>query len=749
MDRDRLLERLVAAFAGELEDHVRVLNEDLLALEKERDPAERKALLDDLFRTAHSVKGSSRAASIAPIEAASSRMEELLSALREGRRELDAPTLDLFFEVTDALEEAAGRLRERQGFEGAPIEVVAERLEAAAGGRRPSVERPALPTGVAVEGRGATVRTSTERLDRLMNLTGELIVARDQGQRVVATLRDIEAHLSRWRADWRVLERVMGPVVDAVRDGGEGGGRSDVGRRFEVALGRQQDHFRRMQAELDRLRAEVLADRRQLTHAIDPLADEVRTLRLMPFVEATSGLDRTARDLARGLDKEVEVVVAGGDVEMDRAVVQALRVPLLQLVRNAVDHGVEGPEARQEAGKVPQGRVRVAARLSGPEVWITVEDDGRGLDHEAIRARAAALGWDVPDDEAALAQLIFRPGFSTARLITDISGRGVGLDVVRQAVEAMQGGLQVASRPGQGTRFDLTVPLTLLTLRALLVEVGGDVYALPASHLRRLVSARREALVSIQGREALRATGDDDAPTPVVSLAALLDVPAAARAGERAMPVVVVGHGSRRVGLAVDALLREDEILVKHLGPRLEKLRHFSGATLLPSGRLALILHVPSLVAAATTGPPRRAMAETWAEAASTGARRVLLVDDSVTTRALERSILEAAGYEVTVAVDGVDAWDKLEAQGADILVADVEMPRMDGFALTEAVRSSARFSDLPVVLVTARETDRDKARGLEVGANAYLVKSTFDQHNLLETVEQLVGAARRGPGGA
>jgi two-component system chemotaxis sensor kinase CheA len=413
--------------------------------------------------------------------------------------------------------------------------------------------------------------------------------------------------------------------------------------------------------------------------------------------------------------------------------------PLRHLVRNAVDHGVEPPARRREAGKPPAGRVTIAAVLRGSQVEVVVADDGRGLDLDALRQQARKRRLPEGVSDAELARLVFLPGFSTVRLITDVSGRGVGLDVVKSRLESLHGTVDLSFAPGQGTRFTLAVPLTLTTLRVLLVGAAGQTFALASTNVQRLVRVEPGHLRFVEGREMLALGGP---PLPVASLAGTLGLTGTAppHANGKA-PAVVVKAGTLTAAFLVDELVNEQEVLIKNLGARVRRVRHLSGATILPSGQVALVLNAAALIRTALERAPAEGIAATLARAAPAGAakKRILVVDDSVTTRTLEKSILEAAGYEVTAAADGAAAWQLLQERGADLVVSDVEMPRLDGFALTEAIRGSRRFRELPVVLVTGRESEQDQARGIEVGADAYLVKSAFDQTNLLQTIAQLL----------
>jgi two-component system chemotaxis sensor kinase CheA len=368
-------------------------------------------------------------------------------------------------------------------------------------------------------------------------------------------------------------------------------------------------------------------------------------------------------------------------------------------------------------------------------VEVTVADDGGGLDLAAIRERAQQKNLPEPADDRELARYVFLPNFSTAPIITEISGRGVGLDAVRTQVETMRGAVDLAFEESRGTRFVLTLPLTLTTLRVLLTRTRGQTFAIDNAAIERLMRIGSDDLRSIEGRDVLALGGP---PTPVVSLADLLDLPAEETIqADRRFPLVILAAGGQRVGLLVDELLAEQEVMVRALGSRLAGLRAVTGALVLPSGGVALILNAADLVRRALRHVPSRPTMPVASQIASKG--RLIIADDSVTTRTLEKSILEAAGYEVTVASDGLEAWRLLQEKGADLLVSDVQMPRMDGFDLTAAIRNSQRFRRLPVVLVTGAESESDKTRGLEVGANAYLLKSAFDQTTLLETIRQML----------
>lgn len=749
MDREKLIQRLMATYLAEVEEHVRALNRDLLSLEKEPGVEARTGLLVTLFRTAHSLKGASHSVSVTLIESACHRLEEILSGLRDRRLVLTPDLVQLLFASADAIEEAGSRLRDKKDLADAPLARLLTRLEAAAvapgsGQSEAPEEMPPVVVAPGPPAGGEIVRVHAQKLDALIARSGELLVARRRAEawsEDVLTLRDF---VEGWEREWRPAGRYMrhsvlrkGERSSQSQSGGNGGYAEGLPRQARRALSRAEANLKRLHKELDRLAAGAALDRHVLDQAASPLEEGVRRLRMVSFGEACESLPRSVRDLAQVARKEVDLIIEGGAVELDRAILERLKDPLIHLVRNSLDHGIELPGERQHAGKTPRGRITVSAAIKGSRVEISVEDDGRGLDLTAIREQLRRRKLPEPASDLDAARAVFLQGLSTSKIITQVSGRGVGLDVVKNRVESVHGTVGLRFETGRWTRFVLNVPLTLSTLRALLVAAGGQTFAFIDTNVMALLRARPEEIRSIEGREVVLL---GDVPVPLAALGEVLGLPAreATRVGGK-VPVVIVASGNSQAAFVVDELLSEQEIVVVGLGARLIRVKNIAGATILPTGRVALILNAGDLVRSALAHVPARSVAERLAEPAAAVQKRLLVVDDSVTTRSLEKSILEASGYDVLVAADGAEAWEILQEKGADMVVADIEMPRMDGFALTEAIRGSTRFRDLPVVLVTALESEKDKARGIEVGADAYLLKSAFDQRDLLQTITQLL----------
>ncbi len=593
-----------------------------------------------------------------------------------------------------------------------------------------SAPKPATPS--------ATVRVAAEKLDALLAQSGELLVAR---RRVESRVDDIDAlreRIAAWQNEWRAAEKPLRQMLaqDSVA-APDRHRRTQVSSRAASVVEHNGERLRELERALDRVAANIRGDGRLLAQTCDALDDEVHHVRMFPFAEACGGLERVIRDVARSAGKEVQLVIEGEEVEVDRSVLEGLKDPLLHLVRNAVDHGIELPDERERVGKPRQATVTVSAALRGTQVEVVVTDDGRGFDLEAIREKARSRHLPEPSDDRELARVVFMPGFSTASMITDVSGRGVGLDVVQSRIEGLHGSVDVSFEAGGGTRFTLAVPLTLTTIRTVLVLAAGQTFALATTNVVQLARFGPEKVRSVAGRETLLM---GDAPLPIVSLAETIGFRRPEKDNERQkMLGVILAAGQHRVVFVVDDVLAEQEIVVKNLGARIRRVRNVSGATLLPSGSIALVLNVANLVRTALGLTPSRKLMAAPAEQKVAAKRRLMVVEDSMTTRALMKSILETAGFDVVVAVDGEQAWKLLPESKVDLVVCDVDMPQMDGFRLTEAIRSSQRHPQLPVVLVTARETEEDKIRGIEAGANAYLVKSGFDQTHLLETIGQLL----------
>jgi two-component system chemotaxis sensor kinase CheA len=833
LDRDKLIQRLRATFSSELREHVEAFNRELLSLERGGNDATRAESIKTLFRTAHSLKGAARAVNAGKLELVCHNLEELLTGLRDGSRQLTPEIFETLFRAVDTFEEAGREINASlpappegsasmpkprsaspplasskqpepskaaptplpaasgtsrteppppmaaaaraaaTAFESAPP-VPATSISPTTPAQAPNTSLPSavtsssvpasiisqvpgpaaaprvslppvsLPAGTANDSAATATAASLEtflrvpehKLDALLAGNSELLIARRRLDGRHAELGALTERVSELRASSERAARAKTPRGVPARSRG-----AAAVRLQPVAIGTAVDPQREQLVALERAlesyAAALTDDLRTLERAAESLDERIHQVRMLPFVQACDALHRTVRDLAARERKPTELVIQGGEIELDRSIIDGLRAPLLHLVRNAVDHGIESADERSSASKPPRATITIAAALRGDRVEVTVRDDGRGIDVDRIRDRLRQNGMPAATDDQDALRMIFEAGFSTAPSVTDVSGRGVGLDVVRSQVEGLRGSVGVTYDFGRYTCFSMMLPLTVTTLRALLIRAGTEIFALPSTNVEKLLRAGASELAQLQGRETLLT---NEAPLPLVSLAEIVGAETSPpMAAQGKLPIVILGQPGERVALAVDELITEQDVVVKTLGKRIRKLRHVSGATLLPNGRVALLLHTGEILRTALGRVPARRAGGIFQATALPSRKKILLVDDSSTTRTLEKSILEAAGFEITTAVDGAQAWQILQEQSADLVVSDVEMPNMTGFELAQNIRGSKRFRELPVILLTSLDSDQDRARGLESGADAYLVKSAFDQSNLIETIRQLL----------
>lgn len=752
MNSEELLRRLRATFLEELGEQVEELDQVLLGLERSSADDERAGHVNRLFRIAHNLKGAARAVELRAVERVCHLLEDVFSRARSDAGRLEPPQVEALFEVADAFRAVCNALAAGAEDPEAPLAAALDRLGALAG--KPAVASPGPPEKVSpplpaptespapppeprdeaplrdtapvrADPSGGHVRIATGKLDALADVSSELLIGHQRWEDAYEQARAIAEGVRSMLAQWRGLARGLG----SDRATGEG----DRASTLEW-LRRCQDDLvglERKAESLVRTAADQLVVNQEI---VESLNTEVRRVRMVPFSDACAGLDRMIRDLARSRGKRVDLTVVGGEVEIDRSVIDLLKPPLLHLVRNGIEHGIEPPAARLGAGKAEAGSIVIGARLEGSRVEVTVEDDGAGIDLAGVRRKAEAMGLAPPQDDADTLDLMFLPGFTTASTVTEVAGRGVGLDVVKENVEARRGEVAVSFVPGQGTRFVIRLPLTLTVLRSLLLSSGGQTYAVDMASARRILSIGDRDVRSVEGRQWVQV---DERTLPVAALETLLDADRAPASRGGARPGIWVAGGGWEAVVLVDELLGEQDLLVKPLGERIRGIAGFSGCSVLVSGRIALVLNLASLLGRLHRG--RRTGPSGPAGETARAVKRVLVADDSVTTRTVEARIIADAGYEVVTAVDGAEAWRLVQDSEPDIVVSDIEMPHMDGFELTRTIRSSARFKDLPVVLVTSLARSEDRARGLEVGASAYIVKSTFEDRTLLQAIGQLV----------
>jgi two-component system chemotaxis sensor kinase CheA len=774
-----LMVRLREIFKTEASEHLDNAGQRLVDLEKvgsQDGPGEE--LLAEIFRAIHSLKGSARMVGADVIARVSHQIESLLEQARAGRIGLTPSHFDLMLRSLDVLERLVDGVG--SGEDSRPdteLDLVTERLDRALneasgrvvddfpyhtgeptnslednqrdGGdkdgaasfhengdndRGESPEISASKLGADRTSSNETIRVPAKKLDDLLAQTGELLGAKisiDQRAKDVRALAELGDSLVR---GWKEVRQEIARL--ALDDHASNRG------RVTAFLDENQEKAAELSSLAGTVATYLTRDRARVALATTDLQEGVRRMRMLSISSLLDTYPRMVRDLARRQGKEVQFQVLGSAIEVDKRVLEGLKDPLTHLLRNAVDHGLEDPVTRKANGKKPLGTLTVTASAHGNHVVIEVSDDGAGIDVEHIKATALTSGLVTETDVAGfqpghVLDLLFRPGFSTSSVVTDVSGRGVGLDVVRANVEALEGRVEVETALGRGTTFRMILPLTLATAQALLVSAGGETLALPITSIDRILNIGRSDIRTLEGGEVIVVDGR---AVPLARLADLLELTGGGF-GDRgaALSVVVLGSADKRVGLLVEVLLEQQEVVVKDLGPQLARVRNVSGATILGSGQVVVVLNPSDLIASAMGGRARRSQRVGDGDDIGRTTKTVLVVDDSITTRTFQRATLEAAGYEVTAASDGQEAWRLLQTGDFDLVITDVNMPRVTGLQLTKLIKENNRMQDLPVILLSSMGSREDKEKGMEAGADAYVVKSAFDRDSMLATVRQLI----------
>ncbi len=702
------------AFREEMVEHLQALTEGLLTLESHPEDV---SSVGEVFRRVHTIKGSARMMGFGGVADLAHAMEDVLDDLRSGRLRPSPPLLDAILTTVDLLRELV-KAPPEEGAERSDVQAILRWLgdlrgvrEEAAAGAAPQ-DQPAARVGERAEGpTRETVRVDVGRIDRILNLAGELMV--------------LDAARKQWLDEMSQLVEML----DTAKLVAQGAGLRGLGEQAQAlsqTASRTAKRYRRLVT--------------QQTELVRELHYQVSALRMLPARAILSALPRAARDLAREEQREVEILIEGDDTEIDREVLERVRDPILHLVRNSIVHGIEPPAARSSAGKPRVGKIRIAAYSRGEQAIIEVQDDGVGVDFDAVRQAAVERGILTLEsseslDDAECIRLLFLPGFTTTAAVSESSGRGVGLDVVKSEVDALKGRVSLDTRPGEGTRVTLEMPITLAFTHVLLLEIGRSIYAIPCSSTHGIAEVPAGAVRSLQTREAVDMSGRT---VPLVWTHRILGVESRTPGGATRWPALLLGPVDRPIAFVVDRVIGDENVIAKPLGPFLRGAANVSGGVILGDGRVALVLSAASLVDAARGVLSPQAVPAS-PRLANKG-RKVLVVDDAAISRELQRSILTAAGYRVEIAVDGLDALQKLKAREFDLVVADVEMPRMTGLELVSAVRADPELASLPIVIVSARESDEDRRLGMQMGAQAYVGKGSFDQATLLDTIESLIG---------
>jgi len=749
-------------------DHIQKIEAGLLHLEKNPQDG---AKLEQLLRETHSLKGDSRMLGVKDVETLTHQMEDILGAVKRGEQVLTPPVMNCLYQGLDAIRKIATEAVTGQSAGVSVFHVLAQLMGANSDDALPEIQEtvaqsngaasaqviveqslvnnepvqahePILP---AAEGLGLepdyqidTIRVESQKLDKLLTQASELAVTKGQmGDR----LAEIDQIIGQWE-EWSREAFVSRLTFD------------ELERRWNTPELQPLQNFynlvetrlEQLGALLNRLRGATFEDNAKLETVANELESGIHSLRLLPFSTIFNLFPRTVRDLAKQQGKQVNLLLEGGDNTVDKRILEEMKDPLLHLLRNAIDHGIETPQERQSLGKPAMATIRLRGYQVGNTVSIEVVDDGRGLDVEAITQAAIARGVRTEKELAQMSTaeiqaLIFAPGFSTRTAVTEISGRGVGLDVVRANVEQLKGNIQVEFTQGLGCLFRITLNSSLATTDALIVQVSQHPYAIPVGFVEAMQLVSPQEVFAIEGSQTLPFQGES---VSVAWLADLLGLPVktptstkALHAASKTIPCIILRIGSERLALLVDTILEQQDIVLKPQSQLLKRIRNISGATILGTGDVCMVVNPTDLFKSAKKAIVSVTVKELTEQAQVK--QKILLVEDSIPIRTQMKRILETAGYEVTAAVDGEDGFNKLRAGTFNAVVSDVQMPNLDGLGLVAKMRHSPDYKDLPVILVTTLASEEDKRQGHQAGANAYITKGDFEQGVLLDTLRRLI----------
>jgi len=742
---------LIAVFKAETEEHLTNLDNGLVELEKQSDNIE---LVRSLNREVHTLKGAARVFGFSQIQDIAHRIEDIFEAVAGKKAVFSSSVVERIFKGLDAIRTILEKISPEQEIDVDVSDLCGE-LEACLGakqeieavrGSEPGKKHEKgekTPREVPVHSTSGGppppsvqqdeyIRVPLSRADKLLYLVGELVINRMKSSAKIAQAKRL-SKLS------KEAQRSISSLAEAIK------------KEWSPAEGEVTKLLGQCDAQMQKLREQTLTLYDHVSTEVfhlDPVIDELQTrvkeIKMLPLATVFNGFPRMVRDIASQQGKEVRLVISGEETELDKKVMDGIKTSLIHILRNCIDHGIEEPERRTALGKPSYGTIRVSASHEGDNVVITVEDDGRGMDTEQIKQTALKKRLVSSDilggmTDKEVLNIVFMNGYSTSPMVTDVSGRGMGLDIVRRDITRLKGWVVLETHQNKGTKFTLVLPLTIAIIHVLLVKVQGMLFALPMLSIMETVKVNMDDVSTTEGRMAVQFR---EQIVPLVRLNQVLGLPPARDEeanAKKGMLVVMVTSLDRRVGFIIDEIVGDEEVFVKSLGKHLGKLKNVSGVVIMATGEVAVVLDIEDLIIHSALSikpvtPERSPSKVKYRE------KRILVVEDAFSTRELEKTILETHGYIVDTAVDGLDALDRMIGRKYDLIVSDIEMPRMDGFELCMTLKKNEGYKEIPFVMVTALQKEEDKRRGMEVGAAAYIVKSGFEQTNLLDTIERLVG---------
>lgn len=718
---------LMELFRQEVEAQTITLNRGLVAIEAH--PNSRQEL-ESLMRAAHSIKGAARIVGLDIAVELAHRMEDCFVAAQKQSLTLNAAKIDALFRSVDLIQSIsqAQNIQSWLSQHRSELKSVQQLLSPDAAPIAPPTPKAPEPQESdnnsqrvisSPQERDRVVRISADNLNRIVGLAGESMVEAYWLQPFADSLMEL-------RSKQIALSKAL----------------EDLQQDHPVA---QLEHLRLQERECRDLLSDRIAELGEYIRRTDNLSDrlyrEVIQSQMRPFADGVQGFPRMVRDLARQLGKQVQFSIVGENTPVDRDILTKLEAPITHILRNAIDHGLERPEERIKAGKSPEGTIQLEASHRGGMLMITISDNGRGIDPDQVRKQVIRRHHAPPEvarrmSHTELMEFLFLPGFSLSKQVTELSGRGVGLDIVKAMAQEVGGTVRAMSSPNAGTSFHLQLPLTLSVVRTLLVEVSNEQYAFPLSRIDRILNLDRDSISVVENQSYFTF---NDQHIGLISLAQVFDLPQSNTVAQ-SLCVIVLSYQSAQYGLIIDRTLGERELVVRPLDPRLGKIQDISAASLMSDGSLVLIVDVSDLVrsmnklldAGKLSAPPP---VETQQPK-----KRILVVDDSITVREVERKLLEKQGYAVDVAIDGMEGWNAVRNQPYDLVISDIDMPRMNGIELIQEIKTHPRLRSTPVIVVSYRDRESDRLQGLDAGADYYLTKNSFQDDSLIQAVVDLIG---------
>ncbi|HHT9144789.1 MAG TPA: hybrid sensor histidine kinase/response regulator [Candidatus Wunengus sp. YC61] len=750
----------VPKFVDENRDRIQKINQAILAFEKDSSNLE---LLKEIMRDVHTLKGTARMMGFVDVVTLAHKVEDVFVKIKECGLQPTKRLYDVVFQSLDVLANMV-ELKLKDAKEIMDVEKMCGQLEVALspaglqGGEEllqrevdkvvhdtaeAKIVQTELPPTAPIEpeSKGATsevksvqerrksIRTGLDKIEALYNHLVELIMTQ-------MTFRQRYEDMAKLNQYAKQLK-----TIKAETEADLGSHESNNKKLYQIVTryNREEEHLLK---EISRYSESYEADVVNLDAITEGIRQQVMAMRMQPISAIFDLAARLIRDLSRQFSKEVNLLISGAEVELDNNIIEMLKDPLVHLLRNAVDHGIEEPSRRASLGKKKTGTIALSAKQEGGDVLISVEDDGKGINKELVKETAIRKGLLSEEEakkvsDAEIYEIILKPGFSTSKIITDTSGRGVGMDVVKTVLDRLNGSLIIESTVGHGTRFILKVPATIALINVLILRVGNMTIAVPSLSIDRVAHVFWKDIKTLEGKASVFIEGQT---IPLVHMADIFVLEKEEGKKGESIPIIVTRSEGKKIGFIVSEFLYEKEVVFREFKGYLKRPRYFSGVTTLGTGQVILILNMQELVKARDLVGvlPGGEVSKLVKPPAKRNA--ILIAEDSMITAELEKNILANAGYEVDVAIDGIDAMDKLHEKKYDLLVTDVDMPRMGGFELTAKVRADKRLKDLPVIMVTGREKVEDKRKGIEVGADAYILKKEFDQSNLLNTIKRLIG---------